>query len=151
MVPTIEHSKLNFDWNYHIYNCGLVFLGDSANCLISLLTSNLNMLSLLEGIYILCARARVCVFVVFHWNSVLVTLILLYHSNGPLTRCAKLWVAHAPGMPGTFSLPPRVSDPDMHHGTCATHVGWCMSGSLTSSFLWSRLAGKTFLAFPAHA
>ena len=25
-------------------------------------------------------------------------------------------------MPGTFSPPPRVSDPDMHHGTCVTHV-----------------------------
>ena len=26
---------------------------------------------------------------------------------------------------------PRVSDPDMHHGTCLTHVPWCMSGSPT--------------------
>ena len=26
---------------------------------------------------------------------------------------------------------PLVSDPDMHHGACATHVPWCMSGSLT--------------------
>ena len=25
---------------------------------------------------------------------------------------------------------PLVSDPDMHHGTCVTHVPWCMSGSL---------------------
>ena len=30
--------------------------------------------------------------------------------------------AHAPGMPGTFSPPPQVRDPDMHHGTCVTHV-----------------------------
>ena len=59
--------------------------------------------------------------------------------------------AHAPGMPGTFSPPPRVSDPDMHHGTCVTHVPWCMPGSLTSSFLWSWWRGKTFPAFPAHA
>ena len=41
-------------------------------------------------------------------------------------------------MPGTFSPPPRVSDCDMHHGTCVTHVPWCMLGSLTSGFLWSR-------------
>ena len=27
---------------------------------------------------------------------------------------------------------PLVNDPDMHHGTCVTHVSWCMSGSLTS-------------------
>ena len=26
---------------------------------------------------------------------------------------------------------PLVIDPDMHHGTCVTHVPWCMSGSLT--------------------
>ena len=26
---------------------------------------------------------------------------------------------------------PLVSDPGMHHSTCATHVPWCMSGSLT--------------------
>ena len=63
----------------------------------------------------------------------------------------KIAGAHAPGMPGTFSPRPRVSDPDMHHGTCVTHVPWCMSGSLTSGFLWSRSRGKTFPAFPAHA
>ena len=40
------------------------------------------------------------------------------------------------------SPPPRVSDPDMHHGTCVTHVPWSMSGSLTSGFLWSRWRGK---------
>ena len=25
---------------------------------------------------------------------------------------------------------PLVSDPSMHHGTCVTHVPWCMSGTL---------------------
>ena len=47
--------------------------------------------------------------------------------HGPLARYLRLRVVHAPGMPGTFAS--RVSDPDMHHGTCV------MSGSLTSSFL----------------
>ena len=32
--------------------------------------------------------------------------------------------------------------PDMHHGTCITHLLWCMSGSLTSGFLWRRWWGK---------
>ena len=72
-------------------------------------------------------------------------------THGPLTRCAKLRVVHAPGMPGTFSLPPRISDPDMHHGTCVTHVPWFMPESLTSGFFWSRWRGKTFQAFPMHA
>ena len=44
--------------------------------------------------------------------------------HGPLARYARLRVVHAPGLPGTFSPAPRVSDPDMHHGTC----------SLTSDF-----------------
>ena len=56
-------------------------------------------------------------------------------THGPLARYVKLWVAHAPGMP-------CVSDPDIHHGTCVTHVSWCMSGSVTSCFLWSRWQWK---------
>ena len=40
----------------------------------------------------------------------------------PLDRCVKLRVAHAPGMPGALSPLQRVSDPDMHHGTCVKHV-----------------------------
>ena len=62
--------------------------------------------------------------------------------NGPLTRYVKLRVAHAPGMPGTFSPPPLVSDPDLHHGTCVTRVPWLMPGSLTSGFLLSWWRGK---------
>ena len=30
----------------------------------------------------------------------------------------------------------------MHHGTCVTHVPWCMPGSLSSSFLLSWRGGK---------
>ena len=30
-----------------------------------------------------------------------------------------------------FQGNPLISDPGMHHGTCVTHVPWCMSGSLT--------------------
>ena len=45
-------------------------------------------------------------------------------------------------MPGTFHPPPQISDPDKHHGTCVTHGPWCMPGSLTSGFLWSRWRGK---------
>ena len=55
--------------------------------------------------------------------------------HGPLTRCVKLWVAHAPGMSGTYSPPLLqrkllVSDSGMYHGTCVTHMPSCMSGSL---------------------
>ena len=66
------------------------------------------------------------------------------HNNvyGPFARYLKLQVTHAPGMPGTFSPPSRISDPDMHHGTCVTHVPWCMPGSLTSGFLWNWWQGK---------
>ena len=30
-----------------------------------------------------------------------------------------------------FQRKPLVSDPGMHHGTCVSHVPWCISGSLT--------------------
>ena len=45
------------------------------------------------------------------------------------------------GNAGNVSPPPQVSDPDMHHGMCVTHVPWYMPGSLTSGSLWS-VAGK---------
>ena len=45
-------------------------------------------------------------------------------------------------MPGTFSPPPRVIHPGMHHGTCVTRVLWCIPESLTSGFLSSRWREK---------
>ena len=41
-----------------------------------------------------------------------------------------------------FSLPPLVSYPDMHHGTCLTHLPWCKPESLTSGFGLSRWRGN---------
>ena len=64
------------------------------------------------------------------------THIWLTHPWSSYIRYVKLRVVHALGMPGTFSPPPRVSDPDMHHGTCVT------CGSLISGSLWSRWWGK---------
>ena len=59
------------------------------------------------------------------WRSNLPHLVKMAPNiNGPLTRYVKVWVAHAPGMPGTFSPATDfktkllVSDPGMHHGTC---------------------------------
>ena len=52
--------------------------------------------------------------------------------HGPLARYVKLRFAHTPR---TFPPPRCCSDPDMHHGTCVTHVPWCMSGLLTSGLL----------------
>ena len=68
--------------------------------------------------------------------------LINYFHHGPLARYVTLRAAHAPGMPGTFSPLPHVSDPGIHHGTCVRHVPWCMPGSLTSGFLWSRWRGK---------
>ena len=57
---------------------------------------------------------------------------LAYH--GPLTRYENLRVAHASGMPGRFphhrfQRKSLVRDRSMHHGTCVTHMPWCMLGS----------------------
>ena len=70
------------------------------------------------------------------WNDTLVKFG--GHQITALTRVHDLWDLFVNSLPGTFYPPPRVSDPDMHHGTCATHVPWCMPGSLNSGFLLSR-------------
>ena len=53
--------------------------------------------------------------------------------HGPLTRCAKLQVAHVPGMPGTFPPPPTSKETvswrsqhasqHVHHARAVMHVG----------------------------
>ena len=66
----------------------------------------------------------------------------------PLARYVKLRFAKCTGTAGKVFPPPRVSHPGMHRGTCVTaitavqHVPWCMPGSLTNGFLWSRWRGK---------
>ena len=64
-----------------------------------------------------------------------------YINYGLLTRrdCRERFPYHR------LQRKPLVSEPGMHHGTCVTHVPWCMSESLT------RGGGETFLVFPAHA
>ena len=62
--------------------------------------------------------------------------------RGPLARYAKLRLAHALGLAGTYYPSPRVTNPDMRHDTCVTHVQWCMPRSLTGGFLWSRWRGN---------
>ena len=62
-----------------------------------------------------------------HWGP----MMPVYVSQWASCQIREIAGAHAPGIPGTFSPPPRVSNPDMHHGTCVTHVPWCKPGSLT--------------------
>ena len=59
--------------------------------------------------------------------------------DGPLTRYIKLRVAHAPGMPGTFSPLLRDARAVMHAGIANL---WFPLKSVTE---------KTFPAFSAHA
>ena len=66
--------------------------------------------------------------------------------HGPLTRYVMLRVVHARECRERFSrhrLQRKllVSDPGMYHDTCAMHVPWCMSGSLT------RGGGENFRGF----
>ena len=74
------------------------------------------------------------------WLTVHISLKPISH--GPLTRYARLHIAHAPGMRRRFFPTLWFSDPDMQHGTCVTHLLWCMPGTLTSGFVWSRWRGK---------
>ena len=79
---------------------------------------------------------------VMHWRH------CSWAYRGPLTGYVKLRVAHAPGMPGRFSPPPLVSDPDVHHGTCVNVPGR-MPGSLTS-VSFEVDGGENSPAFPKH-
>ena len=82
-----------------------------------------------------CTRNFTFIFSLFKTNGRYFTRVRLGKTS------ALVWimrVAQAPGMLGTFSLPPRVSDRDMHYGTCVTHVPWCMPGSLISGFRWRK-------------
>ena len=48
--------------------------------------------------------------------------------HGPRARYVKLQITYVPGVPETFSLSPRVNNPNIHHSTCVMR----MPGSLTS-------------------
>ena len=76
------------------------------------------------------------------WTHKALKNAILIGWYGPLARYVKLRAAHAPGMPETFSPPPGISDTDNHHDTCVTHVPWCIPGSLTIAFRWSRWRGE---------
>ena len=71
--------------------------------------------------------------------------------HGPLTRYAKLQVAHAPGMPGTFT---PAAD---FEGNCFLAIPACITARALRTCrdaCRDRLpaaTGKTFPAFPAHA
>ena len=99
-----------------------------------------------DSIIVLVITPRWCL-----TTSSLYTICIIVMLPWASYQIHKIAGAHAPGMPGTFSPSPQVSDLGMHHGTCVTHVPWCMPGSLTNGFLWNRRRGKTFPAFPAHA
>ena len=70
--------------------------------------------------------------------------------NGPLTRYAKLQVAHAPGMPGTFS---SAADFDRNRylaiPTCITARAWRTCRDACRDRL-PAVTGKKLRAFPAH-
>ena len=79
-----------------------------------------------------------CIICIIHTVRVIVVIILSLAVYLLQSQWASCQICEIAGMPGTFSPTTRLSDPDMHHGTCLTHLPWCMPGSLTSSFLWSR-------------
>ena len=58
----------------------------------------------------------------------------IWMQHGPLTRYVKLRVVHAPGAVHQELFPRHRLQRKLlvgDHGTCVTHVSWCMSGSLT--------------------
>ena len=62
--------------------------------------------------------------------------------HGPLVRYVKLQVVYVAGMPRTFSPAPQVSNDDMHHGMCVTHLPQCKRKTF--------MAHQTFVWWPLH-
>ena len=79
------------------------------------------------------------------WDHSLFSLlrgIVLNKHHGPLAKCVKLWVAHAPGMPGTFSpstaSKENVSKRSRHASRHVRHARAVMRVEITNP----RLRGK---------
>ena len=102
-----------------------------------------------------------CMVVHWHWrnlrNNPLITPASMRvamenrGNNGPLTRYVKLQVAHAPGMPGTFSPAADFKgNRKLAIPTCITARAWrtCRDACRDRAL---AVTGKTFPAFPAHA
>ena len=98
-------------------------------------------------------QVRICIFIygIYETSLNISQLILVSrywrHSKWPKRRnTATQWASYhirkivgcaCAGKAGNFfprhrlQRKPLLCDPGVHHGTCATHVPWCMSGSLT--------------------
>ena len=76
---------------------------------------------------------------------------VIMRPHGPLTRYVKLQVAHAPGMPGTFSPAADFKgNRKLAIPVCITARAWrtCRDACRDRS---PAVTGKMFPAFPAHA
>ena len=63
---------------------------------------------------------------------------ILFRSQWASFQICRISGCACVGNAGNVLPTPRVSEHDMHHGRCVTHVPGCMPGSLT----WSRRRGK---------
>ena len=75
----------------------------------------------------------------------------LYIDHGSLTRYVNLWVAHAPGMPGTFSPPPTSKDTASYRSQHASRHVRDARAVMHVGIANPVGARKAFPAFPAHA
>ena len=99
---TVKHNKHNWVWPIH-YPRALIFV----------------MLSVKDGFmrFIHLYDQGLCL-----WAS---------YQIRKIATCACAGNAGNVSPCGPLQRKSLVSDPGMHHGTCVTHVPWCMSGSLT--------------------
>ena len=71
---------------------------------------------------------RNCDLANYHWHN---RLLWASYQIRKIAGCACAGNAGNVFPRRRFLREPLVSDPGMHHGTCVTHVPWCMPGSLT--------------------
>ena len=65
------------------------------------------------------------------WSEVIARTLWAFYQIHKVACCACVGNAGNVFPHRRLQRKPLVSDPGMQHGTCVTHVPWCMSGSLT--------------------
>ena len=121
----------------------------SSEVIQEIITNKFNLENINIFLFIAIYNADMALVVVFYFADDKYPLTPLV--NGPLARYVKIRVAHAPGMPGTFS--PAANFRGNYYiaiPACITARTWRTCRDACRDRL-PAVTGKTFPAFPAHA
>ena len=119
--PLEDHNRLGYGDNRFL--CYIIYAHRRCSYLCNRAVVDVQGRQFSQQGYLLCNRRKVPFYNTFtSWAS---------YQIRKIAGCARAGNAGNVSPRRRFQRKPLVSDPGMHHGTCVTHVPWCMSGSLT--------------------